>query len=195
MRRDIAVLLSFVPTDQGGRATPVRSGYRAQFRYDGQDWDAVHEYPNHDKVAPGATVPVFLNFLSPVALLDNLAVGKPFDVREGSRLVARGHVEEIVDLHDSGFRDLLRDSLEAYYLALGSSADVRSSDDALAAHQGYLIEARRLREFLRSDASLADFRTEALRAQAILGAADSTNELGKKFDALVKLANAAMVAG
>jgi translation elongation factor EF-Tu-like GTPase len=51
--RDVEVEVTFLPADHGGRIRVVFSGYRAQFYYDGRDWDAVHEYPDVEQVELG----------------------------------------------------------------------------------------------------------------------------------------------
>lgn len=85
-------VITFLTTDNGGRIGPVRSGYRGQFFYDGKDWDAVQRYEGIEWVYPGQTVKTHLWFLSPEAHYANLYVGKSFEIREGGKVVAHGHI-------------------------------------------------------------------------------------------------------
>jgi elongation factor Tu len=101
---DIEAEITFVPTEQGGRATPAFSGYRPQFCYDDRDWDADQEYPDVDCVLPGQTVRALLRFLSPDMHIGRLHTGMEFQVREGARVVARGRVTKILHLAESAER-------------------------------------------------------------------------------------------
>jgi hypothetical protein len=74
--RDVEVELRFLTTAEGGRKVPAFPGYRPQFYYDGRDWDAVHEYPDVERVDPGDTVRAYLAFLSPHEHLGKLVPGK-----------------------------------------------------------------------------------------------------------------------
>jgi translation elongation factor EF-Tu-like GTPase len=98
---DIEAEIRFLTTEEGGRHTPVRSGYRPQFYYDGHDWDAHQEYPDIEWVHPGETARTLLWFLSPDAHLGRVHVGMEFEVREGARVVGRGHVMKVIGLAES----------------------------------------------------------------------------------------------
>ena len=104
LARDVEVELHFVPTDQGGKKNPVRSGYRPQFFYRGQDWDAQHTYIDRDEVQPGDSVRAYLTFMSPDLHLGHISEGMPFMVREGQLVVAYGRVLRILDLASSAER-------------------------------------------------------------------------------------------
>ena len=101
---DIEAEITFVPTEEGGRSSPVFSGYRPQFFYDGHDWDADQEYPDVESVLPGQTVRALLRFISPDSHIGRLHPGTEFQVREGSRVVARGRVTKILHLEESAQR-------------------------------------------------------------------------------------------
>lgn len=90
--------LEFLPTERGGRRTAARSGYRPQFYYAGEDWDATHEYIGHEWVEPGQTVTVRLTVTRPEYHAGRIFVGMPFLVREGSRVVGYGRVTKILEL-------------------------------------------------------------------------------------------------
>ena len=101
---DVEVEICFLRTEEGGRKGPARSGYRPQFYYDGNDWDAVHTYATDDWVQPGETVTGYLDFLSPDEHVAKLFPGMEFLCREGSRVVARGRVLRILNLRVSAER-------------------------------------------------------------------------------------------
>jgi translation elongation factor EF-Tu-like GTPase len=101
---DVEAEITFVPTAEGGRKTPAYSDYRPQFYYEGQDWDAVHEYPDVDSVLPGQTVRALLRFLSREAHVDRVHPDMAFQIREGARVVGRGRVTKILHLAQSAER-------------------------------------------------------------------------------------------
>ena len=102
--RDIEAEIHFLSEAEGGRSTPAYSDYRPQFYYNGQDWDAPHEYPDVEKVNPGETVRAYLAFLSPQEHLGIIYVGMEFLVREGARTVGKGKVTKIIELEQSAAR-------------------------------------------------------------------------------------------
>jgi len=95
---DVEAEITFLRTLEGGREGPVRTGYRPQFFYQGEDHDAIHEYINREEVCPGDTVIVHLHFLHPELLFERLCPGEHFEIREGVRTVARGSVTRILNL-------------------------------------------------------------------------------------------------
>jgi|SRR5437667_11873967 len=98
---DVEAEIRFLTPEEGGRRTPVRSGYRPQFYYDGHDWDAHQEYLDAEWVQPGETARTLLWFLSPEAHLGRVHVGMEFEVREGARVVGRGRITKILNLAES----------------------------------------------------------------------------------------------
>ena len=71
---DVEVEIIFRPTEAGGRETPVETGYRAQFYYQGEHHDAVHEYTNQESVSPGGKAKARLHFLHPELLNGRMQV-------------------------------------------------------------------------------------------------------------------------
>src|SRR5262249_9569480 len=100
MDQHIEARISFLRPDEGGRHSPVSSGYRPQFHYasDAQVWDAQHTYPDVASVAPGDSVRAILCFTSPEYHRGRIELGMPFEIREGAKLVGRGVVTRIIDL-------------------------------------------------------------------------------------------------
>lgn len=99
--KDIEAEITFLTTEEGGRKGPAFSGYRPQFYYDGQHWDAEHNYIGVDEAYPGQTVMVYLTFASPRHHVGKLFPGKEFLIYEGLQIVARGKVIKIINLEQS----------------------------------------------------------------------------------------------
>jgi elongation factor Tu len=87
---------------EGGRHSPVRSGYSPQFYVRTTDVPGVLEFADADadvgtgavtSVGPGKTVQVTVALGKPVAL----DVGQTFAIREGGRTVGAGTVSDLLD--------------------------------------------------------------------------------------------------
>ena len=98
---DIEAEITFVSYEAGGRNTLARTRYSPQFHYRGDDWAAVHEYPDVESAAPGDTVRTLLRFLYPEAHVEHIRVGTEFDIREGTRVVGHGRVTRVLHLPQS----------------------------------------------------------------------------------------------
>jgi translation elongation factor EF-Tu-like GTPase len=102
LANDILVEMTFLPTEHGGRRTPVIPGlYRPQFYYKNHDWDVRYEFIDVTKVKPGETAKAYVTFMSPREHFGNLKEGDHFLIREGQKVVAYGHVIQIIDLEKS----------------------------------------------------------------------------------------------
>jgi elongation factor Tu len=101
MPQDIEVVMTFLRTEEGGRKRPVFTGYRPQFYYDGEDWDAQHTYIGVEQVNPGDTVTAQIKFTRPKCHAGRIAVGMSFEIREGNRTVAKGQVTKILHLEEN----------------------------------------------------------------------------------------------
>jgi translation elongation factor EF-Tu-like GTPase len=102
--RDIEGEVTFLSTEANGRSGPAFSGYRPQFFYDGQDWDALQFYPDVEQVNPGDSVRVHFAFLRPQYHVGKISPGKIFLIREGQRVVGYGCVTKILNLEESARR-------------------------------------------------------------------------------------------
>ena len=99
---DIEAGIRFLTTEEGGRQTPVRSGYRPNhdFGVEGQLNDAVHQYIDKQWVAPGETVIAHLSFMAPEhhdIFGGQLYEGFEFTVQEGARIVGRGRITKVLN--------------------------------------------------------------------------------------------------
>ena len=99
--QDIEAVITFLRTEDGGKTRPVFSGYRGQFYYDGQDWDAEQAYIGVERVNPGDTVTTQLKFTRPQFHVGKIAVGMEFLIREGKWTVATGRVTRILNLEEN----------------------------------------------------------------------------------------------
>ncbi len=81
---------------EGGRRTAVASGYRGQFHYDNQDWDAGQQFLDKELCQPGDTVKVLLQTASPDFHIGKLFIGKDFEIREGVKVVGKGIITKII---------------------------------------------------------------------------------------------------
>jgi translation elongation factor EF-Tu-like GTPase len=99
--QDIEVEMTCLRTKDGGRRSHVFSGYRPQFFYQGEDWDAQQTYIGVERVSPGDTVTAQLKFASPQYHFGKIIAGMMFEIREGSRTVAKGRVTKILILEDN----------------------------------------------------------------------------------------------
>jgi elongation factor Tu len=92
-------VLHLLPAAEGGRRTPVRSGYRPQFYVRTTDVSGELDFGGSgsgDAVAsarPGQTVQVTVALGQPVAL----DAGQTFAIREGGRTVGAGTVTALLD--------------------------------------------------------------------------------------------------
>ncbi len=104
--QDIEAVMTFLRTEEGGRKSPVFSGYRPQFHYQHDEGDASHTYVGVEQVNPGDTVTAQLKFYRPQNHDGKIAVGMEFLIREGNRTVATGRVTKILHLEENAAKHL-----------------------------------------------------------------------------------------
>jgi translation elongation factor EF-Tu-like GTPase len=97
---DLVARIAFIRTEEGGRQGPAWSGYRSNhdFGLPGTLNDAAHEYIGQDTASPGETVRANVWLFAPELQSGRLFPGFTFTVQEGARLVARGVIEEVVNV-------------------------------------------------------------------------------------------------
>ncbi|MGL4553462.1 MAG: elongation factor Tu [Gemmataceae bacterium] len=93
---DVEVELTLLPTEHGGRRSAPGQGYRPQFYYGNEDWDARYEYAVGGEVPLGHCVRARLTFLSPQEHRGRIFAGMPFLMREGNRVVGYGRVTALL---------------------------------------------------------------------------------------------------
>ena len=101
---DIEAEIYYLTAEEGGRKTPIFTGYRGQLYYDGNSWDAPQKFKDVEFVEPGESVRVCIGFFSPEKHHGQISVGMKFEVREGVRTVGKGAVTKILDLPNSAKR-------------------------------------------------------------------------------------------
>ena len=96
---DIEADISFIPTNEGGRATPAWQGYRVDhdFGIKGRINVAQHEFIGCDSAEPGQKVRSRLWFMVPEQQKNRLHPGFKFTVCEGGRIVAYGIVTRVIN--------------------------------------------------------------------------------------------------
>ncbi len=91
----------YLTTEEGGRRTGVFSGYRGQFYYGGNDYDGFQYFPDKaddEMVKLGMTVRAVVVFSQQrwdEVHSRHIAVGMPFEIREGDTTVGRGRVTKV----------------------------------------------------------------------------------------------------
>ena len=89
---DVLAAVTFLPTLEGGRHNPARSGYRPVHRVrDDYLTTGIHHYTEVECVNPGQTARAEISFVTPKAYPYCLWVGKIVTIQEGARVV--GHAE------------------------------------------------------------------------------------------------------
>ena len=81
---------------EGGRKSPVKSGYRGQFYYNGHNWDAQQEFINKQWCKLGEHVFVYLQCNSPENHIGHLYKGKKFEIREGVKIIGKGSILDLI---------------------------------------------------------------------------------------------------
>lgn len=85
-----------MPSESGGRATPLSSGYRSLLRLQGCDTDfgfelVLDEASGSEGPKPGDTATGSTSLWA-VDHLPNLANGQQFEIREGMRVIGSGKI-------------------------------------------------------------------------------------------------------
>jgi hypothetical protein len=98
-RKVIRANLKLEPSESGGRAGPLRSGYRSLLRLQGCDTDfgfelVLDEAPGSEGLKLGNAGTGYLSFWA-VDKLPNLANGQQFEIREGTRIIGSGEIIEV----------------------------------------------------------------------------------------------------
>lgn len=91
--------IHYLTEAEGGRHIPILSGYSGQFFYDDKYWIATQEFIDKEICEPGETILVKIQTMRIHSHVGKFYVGKPFEIREGSRIVGLGTITHI--LHQS----------------------------------------------------------------------------------------------
>jgi elongation factor Tu len=95
---DIEAEITFLSTENGGRRSAAKSGYRPTHDF-GLDTlnDAAHEYIGMESVSPGQSARANLWLLVPEYQNGRLYPGFKFTVKEGPRIVGHGVVVAVIN--------------------------------------------------------------------------------------------------
>ncbi len=96
---DLEAEISARPPSEGGRQSPMYSGYRPNhnFGVEGMLNDAIHEYPETGSIAPGEKGKANLWLVAPKCQEGRLFIGMAFTVQEGGRIVGMGRVTKVIN--------------------------------------------------------------------------------------------------
>ncbi|WP_400193462.1 hypothetical protein [Hymenobacter sp. B81] len=106
---DFIALIRYNTAEEGGRRTPVRSGYRAQVRFpfDEMQTSGLQVFINQDECWPGEEVEAKVYLVSACLFERKLLVGEVFEIREGARVVGIGVIKQFTN-------EKLRRAADAY---------------------------------------------------------------------------------
>ena len=98
-KTDFIAKLKYRTTEEGGRQTPAKSGYRPQVKFDFTEMQTSGQQTFIDKeiVFPGETVEAKIKVLSPNYFAGCLTKGMKFEFREGATIIGTGEIKYIVN--------------------------------------------------------------------------------------------------
>ncbi|SHH79378.1 EF-Tu C-terminal domain-related protein [Winogradskyella jejuensis] len=96
---DFIAELQYLATEDGGRKTPAKSGYRPQVKFDFDEMQTSGQqtFINKELVNPGENVKAKIKILSPDYFAHTLIEGMEFEFREGATTIGTGKIEYIVN--------------------------------------------------------------------------------------------------
>jgi hypothetical protein len=106
-KADFIATLTYRTTEQGGRKTPVLSGYRPQIKFNFQEMQTSGEqtFIERKMVFAGDTVKAEIKLLSPECFENKLNYEMKFEFREGETVIGTGKILHIINkrLKDNSF--------------------------------------------------------------------------------------------
>jgi hypothetical protein len=98
---NVRARISFLASDEGERTADVRSTYRPLHNFGGPDnremWFGQIRLDANDKISPGESREVLIQFNTEPTLLAELKPGRMWRLQEGLQLVATAKVIEVLD--------------------------------------------------------------------------------------------------
>ena len=91
----VTARIKLLKTEEGGRTSFVRSGYRPNIRFGDLYTDGALTVLNQQQVYPGDTCEVRVTFGNPDYVRAYLRVGACFDITEGPRKIGEGVILSI----------------------------------------------------------------------------------------------------
>jgi hypothetical protein len=98
-KADFIATLTYKTTEQGGRKTPAKSGYRPQIKFNFEEMQTSGEqtFIEHKMVFPGNMVNAEIKLLSPEYFENKLHYGTKFEFREGETIIGTGKIIHIIN--------------------------------------------------------------------------------------------------
>ena len=86
-------------TSEGGRGSPMYSGYRLHYNFgvEGMLNDAILRHPETGSIAPGERGKANLWLVTPNCQKERLFIGMEFTVQEGGRIVGMGKITKVIN--------------------------------------------------------------------------------------------------
>ena len=94
--RTIDARIYFLGPEEGGRKTPICSGYRPALYFGEKQTDGAIILPSGTRAQPGTSCDVVIKLLHPEQLGEALRPMATFEAREGTRVIGRG---KVLDTH------------------------------------------------------------------------------------------------
>ena len=93
---DIRAIITLLPTDQGGRKGPVRTGYRPSFAFNTEKYYCGEiRLIARKELQPGQTSKAFIRMLPAKTIRKNLKAADAFRITEGTKTVGIGVIEKV----------------------------------------------------------------------------------------------------
>jgi hypothetical protein len=96
---DFIAILTYKTTDDGGRKTAARTGYRPQIKFGFTDMETSGQqtFIERELVFPGETVEAEIRLLSPEIFYGKLKYNIKFEFREGDKVIGTGKIKHILN--------------------------------------------------------------------------------------------------
>jgi hypothetical protein len=96
---DFIAELQYLTSEQGGRKTPAKSGYRPQVKFDFDEMQTSGQqtFIKKEWINPGENVKAKIKILSPDHFAHTLTEGMEFEFMEGATIIGTGKIEYIVN--------------------------------------------------------------------------------------------------
>lgn len=99
MEQDFIATLKYRATEEGGRETVAKSGYRPtlKFSFDKMLTSGIQTFIDNEQVYPGESVDAFIKILAVPHFQGRLEEGMEFIFTEGDRIIGTGVIKEILN--------------------------------------------------------------------------------------------------
>jgi translation elongation factor EF-Tu-like GTPase len=96
-KADFIATLTYKTTEQGGRKTAAKSGYRPQIKFDFEEMQTSGQqiFIDRELVFPGDTVEAEIKIISVDFFANKLSENMEFEFREGATVIGTGRIKQI----------------------------------------------------------------------------------------------------